>query len=101
MNRFTTVQHPVRIASHSPSSQFNPLAASGFSQITPPPVRPSRSHVRHILLGSPEAVRQTIHLLHILRYTETGLWSRAIAIQDPLVIPPAPGEVISLLRKQV
>lgn len=78
-----------------------PTTAPDLSPLTPLPSHPSRSYVRHILLGNPEAVQQTIHLLHTLRYTETVLWSRAIAIQDPLVIPPASGEVISLLRKQV
>ncbi|MEM8504410.1 MAG: hypothetical protein AAF716_14810 [Cyanobacteria bacterium P01_D01_bin.1] len=75
--------------------------APDLSPLTPLPSHPGRAYIRHILLGNPEAVQQTIHLLHTLRYTETVLWSRAIAIQDPLVIPPAPGEVISLLRKQV
>ncbi|MGC1308234.1 MAG: hypothetical protein WA885_13485 [Phormidesmis sp.] len=88
-------------ASHSRFSQPSPTTAPDFCPLTPPTANPGRSTVRHILLGSPEAVRQTIHLLHTLRYSETLLWSRAIAIQEPLVIPPAPGEVISLLQKQV
>lgn len=55
--------------------------------------------IRHILLGDADAVRQTIHLLHTLHYTETILWSPVLAIAEPLVITPAQGEAMSLLRK--
>ncbi len=42
--------------------------------------------VKHILIGSPGAIRQTIHLLHS---------------EDALTITPAQGEAMSLLRKMV
>ena len=58
-------------------------------------------YIRHILLGDPDAVRQTIYRLHALRYTETTLWSPVLQIQEPLTIEPVPGEAISLLRKQL
>jgi len=64
------------------------------------PLAPGES-IRHILLGNPEAIRQTIHLLHRLRYTETILWSPVLTIEEPLVITPAQGEAMSLLRKQI
>ena len=57
--------------------------------------------VRHILLGSPEAIRQTIHLLHILRYAEPVLWSPVLRVEEPLVITPERGEAVSLLRRMV
>ena len=57
--------------------------------------------VRHILLGPAEAVRQTIHLLHSLHYAETVLWSPVMTVAEPLVIAPASGEAMSLLRKRV
>ncbi|MEM8505030.1 MAG: hypothetical protein AAF716_17980 [Cyanobacteria bacterium P01_D01_bin.1] len=57
--------------------------------------------IRHILLGKPEAIRQTIHLLHTLHYTETILWSPVLTIEEALVITPAQGEAMSLLRKQL
>ena len=57
--------------------------------------------VRHILVGSPGAVRQTIHLLHVLKYAETVLWSPAIATTEPIVITPLQGETMSLLQKQI
>lgn len=62
---------------------------------------PPRKYIRHILLGDPDAVRQTIHRLHALRYTETTLWSPVLQIAEPLTIESVPGEAISLLRKQL
>ena len=61
----------------------------------------SREFVRHILLGSPDAVQQTIHLLHRLHYSETVLWTPVMTVTEPLTIAPAQGEAMSLLRKQV
>ncbi len=57
--------------------------------------------VKHILLGSPGAIRQTIHLLHSLRYAETVLWSPVLRVEEPLVITPEQGEAMSLLRRMV
>jgi hypothetical protein len=62
---------------------------------------PERETIRHILLGSPGAVRQTIHLLHTLRYAETVLWSPILAVEEPLVITPVQGEAMSLLRRHL
>ena len=60
---------------------------------------PRKKSIRHILLGEPDAIRQTIHLLHTLHYTETILWSPVLTIDEPLIITPAQGEAMSLLRK--
>ncbi len=60
---------------------------------------PRKKPIRHILLGDPDAIRQTIHLLHTLHYTETVLWSPVLMVDEPLVITPAQGEAMSLLRK--
>jgi hypothetical protein len=57
-----------------------------------------RETIRHILLGSPGAVRQTIHLLHTLRYAETVLWSPILTVEEPLTITTTRGEAMSLLR---
>lgn len=57
--------------------------------------------VKHILLGSPGAVQQTIHLLHTLRYAETLLWSPIVTVAEQMIITPAQGEAMSLLRQLV
>lgn len=67
-------------------------------QITPAG-NAAREPLRHILLGSPAAVRQTIHLLHRLHYAETVLWSPILTIQQPLIITPSQGESMSLLQR--
>lgn len=51
---------------------------------------PGREPIRHLLYGSPEAVRRTILLLHQLGYAEPGLWSR-------LQPTSTPGQVMSVL----
>jgi len=69
-------------------------------QLTPSGT-PSHKSIRHILLGEPDDIRQTIHLLHTLHYTETILWSPVLTIEEQIVITPAQGEAMSLLRKQL
>jgi hypothetical protein len=57
-----------------------------------------REPIRHLLIGSPEIVRLTIHQLHNLRYAEAGLWSPAIALSgDQLTLTLNPNEVMRVL----
>jgi len=76
------------------------LQTSPLPHLAPSGSIPGES-IRHILLGKPAAIRQTIHLLHTLHYTETILWSPVLTIEEALMITPAQGEAISLLRKQL
>ncbi|MBE9059892.1 hypothetical protein [cf. Phormidesmis sp. LEGE 11477] len=68
-----------------------------------PSTSPERSshkdRLRHILLGSPEEIRQAIHQLHVLNYVEPLLWSPIVAVGKRLVITPEQGEAMSLLRR--
>ena len=57
------------------------------------------NRLRHILLGSPEEIRQVIHQLHVLNYAETLLWSPIMAVGERMVITPEQGEAMSLLRR--
>ncbi|MGB3786580.1 MAG: hypothetical protein WA949_01130, partial [Phormidesmis sp.] len=50
------------------------LQTSPLPHLAPSGMAPGES-IRHILIGKPDAIRQNIHLLHILHYTETILWS--------------------------
>ena len=62
----------------------------------------SGSTIRHILLGPPSNIRQTIHLLHNLRYVETSQWSPLIDVPDNrLILRPAPDDVISMLVRRL
>ena len=56
--------------------------------------------LKHLLIGSPRAIQQTIHLLHNLGYAEAGFWSPLMAIPQPqLVMTPNAGEMMSLLMR--
>jgi hypothetical protein len=80
------------------SSEPAPFTLPTPLRPTPAEGRPPREELRHILLGSPDAIEQTIHLLYRLNYTEPGLWSPITAVGDQLIITAAQGEAISLLR---
>jgi len=57
--------------------------------------------LRHILLGSPEAIRQTIHQLHVLNYVESLLWTPIVAVNSDVVITPQQGASMSLLVRSL
>ena len=60
------------------------------------------SSIRHILLGRPGDIRQTIHLLHNLRYVETSHWSPLIEVPEQrLILRPEPDEMISMLVRRL
>ncbi|MGB7248902.1 MAG: hypothetical protein WBC73_08180 [Phormidesmis sp.] len=65
------------------------------------PGSPQKETLRHILLGSPGAVRQTIYLLHSLHYAEPVLWSPIMSVGEEMIITPAQGEAMSLLRRSL
>ena len=72
--------------------QVPPSLPADFSTLPGP-----GSTIRHILLGHPSTIRQTIHLLHNLRYVETSQWSPLIEIPDNrLILRPEPDDVITL-----
>jgi hypothetical protein len=61
---------------------------------TQPPAPSNRERLKHILIGSPELVRSTIHNLHVRGYAEVIAWS-------PLQPTANPGEVMSVLLRYV
>ena len=60
-----------------------------------------KEEVRHILLGSAGAVRQTIYLLHSLRYSEPALWTPLSPVRGQMMISATQGEMMSLLQRSV
>ena len=99
--QLTTLQ-PSGQPTHQPSGQPSPNLLNPTCPLpqTPLTTAPGEA-IKHILVGSPGAIRQTIHLLHALHYSETILWSPVLRIEEPLVITPEQGEAMSLLRKLV
>ncbi len=61
---------------------------------------PSGEVVRHVIIGSPEALRETIHLLHLKRYVEPTRWSGPIEIgPNGVNIPHSHGQVLFYLTR--
>ena len=60
-----------------------------------------KEELRHILLGRSGAIRQTIYLLHSLRYSEPALWTPLSPVQGRMVITSEQGEMMSLLRRSL
>ena len=80
-----------------PTPPVSPALPADFSFLPGP-----GSTIRHILLGHPSTIRQTIHLLHNLRYIETSQWSPLIQVPDNrLILRPTPDEVISMLVRRL
>jgi hypothetical protein len=71
---------------------LNPL------QLATPYPQPGRERLRHLVIGSPDGVRSTIHTLHVLNYAEQMTWSQLIAIPESgILITPEQGEAFSYL----
>jgi len=84
---------------------FTPtLEGAAASTVLPAPASATLSHrhrpaatpepIRHMLFGSPCAVRATISHLHKLRYAEADDWSQPIPTGRP-------NEVMAILTKKV
>ncbi len=69
--------------------------------LTTPSPAPNGEIIRHIIIGSPEGVREAIHKLHVRRYVEQSLWTQLIAIgEGGIKITRNEGEVLSYLVRQ-
>ncbi|MGH1393065.1 MAG: hypothetical protein ACRAVC_03395 [Trichormus sp.] len=55
---------------------------------------PKREPVKHLLIGSPDAVTSTMQRLHAIGYASMGDWS-------PLLPTANPGEVMTILIRQI
>ena len=104
-----TMKTTAYLASDLPTlRQAEPFALPTFALQTSTPLSPiggshstQKEELRHILLGSPGAIRQTIYLLHTMNYAEPVLWSPIMAVGEQLIIRPEQGEAISLLRRSL
>lgn len=82
---------------HDPTLPVSPHLPANFSSLPEPSRR-----IRHILLGHPDDIHQTIHLLHNLRYVETSQWSPVIEVPDNrLILRPQADEMITMLMRRL
>ncbi|MGF1514524.1 MAG: hypothetical protein ACFB5Z_12650 [Elainellaceae cyanobacterium] len=77
-----------------------PPSGAAPTVLTTPDPGPSGEVVRHIIIGSPEAVRETIHVLHLRRYVEQAMWTGPVAIgPDGVKITQTEGQVLYYLMR--
>lgn len=77
----------------------NPWVLPEPAELLPPPQRPThKDPLRHLLLGSPAAVQQAVHRLHVLHYAEQFRWSQPIAVPPTgLTLTPYQGDILRYL----
>lgn len=75
-------------------SRPSETTATAIADNTPTETPPKREPLKHLLIGSPKSVKQTIAVLHVLGYAEAGSWS-------PLMPTANAGEVMSILVRCV
>ena len=83
-----------------PEQPLTPEAA--LLHLAQPPAQPDGEVVRHVLIGSPSGIRETIHLMHINRYfVEQSLWTGPVAIgPDGVQLSRREGETLAYLMRQ-
>ncbi len=98
--QFAAPQNPA--ANPSTLRLDSPMEAEpAIPTLIEPSPAPGCEHLRHIIIGSPEGVRQAINRLHVLQYVEWRLWTPLIAIGEKGVhITPTHGQVLSYLIQQ-
>ncbi|MBD2439613.1 hypothetical protein [Nostoc sp. FACHB-110] len=65
-----------------------------LSKLDTPTRNPNREPIKHILMGSSQAVTSTIHHLQMIGYASVGDWS-------PLLPTGNADEVMSILIRQI
>ncbi len=79
---------------------ITPTAIATPNLVSPDP-GPSDEFIRHLLIGSPEGVRETIYLLQARHYVDHAQWSGPIAIGDGGVrITRREGQVLAYLMRR-
>ena len=67
--------------------------------VTPDP-GPSGEVIRHILIGSPEGIRETIYALHLKRYVEQAMWTGPVNIgPNGVTITRNEGDILFYLMR--
>ncbi|MBW4687976.1 MAG: hypothetical protein KME40_23470 [Komarekiella atlantica HA4396-MV6] len=56
----------------------------------------SREKIKHVLVGSPNVVKRTIHRLHTMGYAEVNSWSKPVIAGNL----GESGDVVSVLIRQ-
>ncbi len=66
-----------------------------------PEADPNGEIIRHILIGSPEGIREAIYVLHVRRYVEHFLWAGPFKVgPDGIRITQSQGQMMAYLTRQ-
>ncbi len=77
-----------------------PQSEAAPTLLATPDPGPSGEVIRHVIIGSPEGVRETIHRLHIKRYVEQAMWTGPIEIGPSGVnITPSQGQILFYMMR--
>ncbi|ALF56075.1 hypothetical protein ACX27_29670 [Nostoc piscinale CENA21] len=92
VKKFARLQHfpPSRLQQFLEGEKFNTPVRHLVSENP----SPKRERIKHILIGSSQAVSNTIHHLHVVGYASTSDWS-------PLLPTANPDEVMSILIRMI
>jgi len=84
-----------------PPTEAAPTILAAPTRLTTPQPGPHDEYIRHLLIGSPEAIRETIFFLHQRRYVEHALWSGPLPIgSGGIHITHNEGEAIAYLMRR-
>ncbi len=88
------------LPSHGEAALSLPSTEQAPNLLTTPDPGPSGEYIRHILVGSPEGVRETIYRLHLRRYVEQAQWTGPIKIgPNGIHITPSQGQILFYLMR--
>ena len=100
---FLYPQRPQTEAAQDPYGQVSQEQLASLPEPnspTRPNPGPSGEIVRHIIIGSHEAVRETIHRLHVKRYVEQAMWTGPVKIgPSGVIIPHEDGQILYYLMR--
>lgn len=84
----------------TPPAASDPLTTPALDLVYPDP-GPNGEYIRHILIGSPQGVQETIYLLQARRYVDHAQWSGPVAIGEAGVrITRQEGQVMAYLMRR-
>jgi len=83
-----------------PPTEAEPAVLATPKVLTTPNPGPSGEIIRHVIIGSPEAVRETIRVLHMRHYAQQTRWTGPVEIgPDGVNITQSQGQVLFYLTR--
>ncbi|NEQ32538.1 MAG: hypothetical protein F6K04_16305 [Leptolyngbya sp. SIO4C5] len=85
---------------HPNLPDFTNLGDTEPLRLNVPRAQPERERLRHLIMGSPEGVREAIKILHVLHYADQSLWNNLLTIPESgILLTPEQGEMFTYLLR--